>query len=248
MAEKPLDELASRRKRREERDAGAVWAGESISPYPASQTSAKVLARLADERSAAALSRSKKHHRTAPVVSEGDMRRLLEDPLFAKTFITAAAVGDKMYGGTAAAPEGNPRGKNPPSVGYRVAEPLHHPPSRQLTGRRTSGAVVGLFRVRCGEPDPGKRGRAADRDAFRAMELVLRRDLRCHDVVERWGEATTVCLVTGSSLTDAKQRFASIQGTLMKTHPRYAVTTAAAQLQPEQSLGDAIGRAEADLG
>jgi diguanylate cyclase (GGDEF)-like protein len=114
--------------------------------------------------------------------------------------------------------------------------------------RRTSGAlvvayvdVVGLKAVN------DVHGHAAGDRVLQHAVGSIRTHLRSYDLIVRVGGDEFLCVMSGATIQDARQRFASMQ-TMLKADPDpLAIKVGFAALEPRDSAAELIQRADAEL-
>jgi diguanylate cyclase (GGDEF)-like protein len=87
---------------------------------------------------------------------------------------------------------------------------------------------------------------AGDR-LLQAVGASLSAGLRSYDVAVRWGGDEFVCALPGSTLVTASRRFDDVQALLTKAYPDAVLSVGLADLRPEESMQEAIDRADRDL-
>jgi diguanylate cyclase (GGDEF)-like protein len=87
---------------------------------------------------------------------------------------------------------------------------------------------------------------AGDR-LLQAVGASLSAGLRSYDVAVRWGGDEFVCALPGSTLVTASRRFDDVQALLTEAYPDAVLSVGLADLRPEESMQDAIDRADRDL-
>jgi diguanylate cyclase (GGDEF)-like protein len=114
--------------------------------------------------------------------------------------------------------------------------------------RRTSGAlvvayvdVVGLKAVN------DMHGHAAGDRMLQHAVRRIRTQLRPYDLIVRVGGDEFLCVMSGATIQDARQRFASVQTTLAADPDPLAIKVGFAALRPRDSAAELIQRADAEL-
>jgi diguanylate cyclase (GGDEF)-like protein len=115
--------------------------------------------------------------------------------------------------------------------------------------RRTSGElvvayvdVVGLKAIN------DTHGHAAGDELLQAAVHAIRGHLRSYDLIARLGGDEFLCVMSGATLEEARQRFAAVKATLAADpdHKR-DIKVGFAMLEPADNAADLIGRADAEL-
>jgi diguanylate cyclase len=114
--------------------------------------------------------------------------------------------------------------------------------------RRASGLlviayvdVVGLKAVN------DARGHASGDALLKHAVRVIRDHLRSYDLIIRLGGDEFLCLMSGATIQDAHQRFGAVQTALAADLDRSEIKVGFAALEPEDTAGDLIERADAAL-
>jgi diguanylate cyclase (GGDEF)-like protein len=89
-------------------------------------------------------------------------------------------------------------------------------------------------------------GHAAGDELLREVVQSIQRALRAYDVVLRYGGDEFVCALLGD-LPGVRTRFAEIATRLAEVVRGATITTGLAQMRPEDSLSDLLGRADAAM-
>ncbi|MEA2686027.1 MAG: hypothetical protein QOE93_1222 [Actinomycetota bacterium] len=71
--------------------------------------------------------------------------------------------------------------------------------------------------------------------------------LGADDLIIRYGEDELVCVVSGLNLADVTDRLALVRAALPKTPAPSSVTVGLAEMEPDESPEDLVGRADAAL-
>jgi diguanylate cyclase (GGDEF)-like protein len=90
-------------------------------------------------------------------------------------------------------------------------------------------------------------GHVAGDRVLHAVGASLREGLRSYDVAVRWGGDEFVCALPGSTLATAGRRFDDVQALLTAACSGAVLTVGMADLGPDESMQDAIDRADRDL-
>ena len=90
-------------------------------------------------------------------------------------------------------------------------------------------------------------GHGAGDRVLQAVGASLREGLRSYDVAVRWGGDEFVCALPGSTLATARRRFDDVQALLTSACAGAALTVGLADLRPNESMQEAINRADRDL-
>lgn len=91
------------------------------------------------------------------------------------------------------------------------------------------------------------RGHAAGDRLLLEVADTFRAELRSYDLIIRYGGDEFVCAISGLSKTLAAQRFAQVNAALADAPEHGSVTVGLAEMQPDDSLGDLVARADAAL-
>lgn len=90
-------------------------------------------------------------------------------------------------------------------------------------------------------------GHNAGDQVLRDVADALRTHLRPYDPIVRYGGDEFVCVLSGLSLTEAKDRLGAVNVALSEGHGHASVTIGLAELQPDDSLESLLQRADTDL-
>jgi len=90
-------------------------------------------------------------------------------------------------------------------------------------------------------------GHTAGDQLLQRCLLAIRRHLRTYDLVARLGGDEFLCVMSGATVEDARQRFHAIQFDLGRMPERSEIKVGFAALAPEDIAADLIARADADL-
>jgi diguanylate cyclase (GGDEF)-like protein len=90
-------------------------------------------------------------------------------------------------------------------------------------------------------------GHGAGDALLREVGTALRVGLRSYDVVVRYGGDEFVCALPGSRLGEAQTRFGHVQRLLVGAVPGAAVSFGLAELRPDETVIEAIARADAEM-
>jgi diguanylate cyclase (GGDEF)-like protein len=114
--------------------------------------------------------------------------------------------------------------------------------------RRTSGAlvvayvdVVGLKAVN------DVHGHAAGDGVLQHTVRRIRTHLRSYDLIVRLGGDEFLCVMSGATIQDARQRFATVQTTLAADPDPLSIKVGFAALRPSDSAAELIQRADGEL-
>lgn len=89
-------------------------------------------------------------------------------------------------------------------------------------------------------------GHAAGDQLLREVVRSIQQALRSYDVVARYGGDEFICALLGD-LSTIHQRFVQVASKLRKATNGLTITTGLAQMLPEDSLEDLVGRADAAM-
>lgn len=101
--------------------------------------------------------------------------------------------------------------------------------------------VVGLKAVN------DARGHAAGDALLRRAAHAIRADLRSYDTIVRLGGDEFLCVMSGATIQDARQRFDAVQTTLARGPDPSEITVGFAALAPGDGAAELIERADAEL-
>ena len=114
--------------------------------------------------------------------------------------------------------------------------------------RRTSGALVAAYVDVVGlKAVNDMHGHAAGDGLLRHAVGTIRTHLRSYDLIVRVGGDEFLCVMSGATIQDARQRFASIQTRLTAAPDPPAIKVGFAALGPRDSAAELIQRADAEL-
>jgi len=115
--------------------------------------------------------------------------------------------------------------------------------ARRMTGLLVVAYVdvVGLKAVN------DARGHAAGDALLRRAAHAIRADLRSYDTIVRLGGDEFLCVMSGATIQDARQRFDAVQTTLAGGPDPSEITVGFAALAPGDSAAELIERADAEL-
>jgi diguanylate cyclase len=115
--------------------------------------------------------------------------------------------------------------------------------ARRTTGQLTVAYVdvVGLKRVN------DARGHAAGDALLRRAVQTMDGHLRTYDSIVRLGGDEFLCVMSDTTLPDARERFRAVQTALRADAARGEINVGFAALGPQESAADLIGRADAQL-
>jgi len=115
--------------------------------------------------------------------------------------------------------------------------------ARRMTGLLVVAYVdvVGLKAVN------DARGHAAGDALLRRAAHAIRADLRSYDTMVRLGGDEFLCVMSGATIQDARQRFDAVQTTLAGGPDPSEITVGFAALAPRDSAAELIERADAEL-
>lgn len=91
------------------------------------------------------------------------------------------------------------------------------------------------------------RGHAAGDRLLHEVARTLRAQLRPYDLIIRYGGDEFICMITGIELTGVAARLADTNRLMASGPTPGTVTFGLAQLQPDDTSSDVIGRADAAL-
>jgi diguanylate cyclase (GGDEF)-like protein len=90
-------------------------------------------------------------------------------------------------------------------------------------------------------------GHSAGDALLHEVGAALRIGLRSYDIVVRYGGDEFVCALPGSRLAEARSRFAHVQRVLVQAMSGASVSFGLAELQPGESVVEAIARADSEM-
>lgn len=90
-------------------------------------------------------------------------------------------------------------------------------------------------------------GHAAGDEILVEVASALRARLRAYDLVIRYGGDEFVATVSGLTMADATERFASVNRSLSDAHGRGSVSVGIAELEPDDLPEELVARADAAL-
>ena len=91
------------------------------------------------------------------------------------------------------------------------------------------------------------RGHAAGDRMLLSVADTFRANLRSYDLIIRYGGDEFVCAMSGLSIADASERLALVNALLAEAPEHGSVTVGLAELRPDDSAEDLVGRADAEL-
>jgi diguanylate cyclase (GGDEF)-like protein len=92
-----------------------------------------------------------------------------------------------------------------------------------------------------------REGHAAGDALLRDVVSAIQADVRSYEPVVRYGGDEFVCAMSGVDVGQAEIRFAAISESITADHAGEAVSIGLAELRPDDSLGDLVGRADTAL-
>jgi diguanylate cyclase (GGDEF)-like protein len=114
--------------------------------------------------------------------------------------------------------------------------------------RRASGALVAAYVDVVGlKAVNDAYGHAAGDRLLRHGVSTIRSHLRSDDLIVRFGGDEFLCVMSGATIEDARQRFASMQTMLTASPDPLAIKVGFAALGPRDSAAELIERADAEL-
>jgi diguanylate cyclase (GGDEF)-like protein len=90
-------------------------------------------------------------------------------------------------------------------------------------------------------------GHAAGDALLQRAVAAIRGHLRSYDLIVRLGGDEFLCVMSATTIEDARQRFGAVQAALAADPEPCELKVGLAALQPQDSAADLIGRADADL-
>ncbi|MDX6286075.1 MAG: hypothetical protein QOG53_1560 [Frankiales bacterium] len=149
---------------------------------------------------------------------------------------------------------------------HRAADYLRHVYRDRLTGalqrdagqdrlaaeldrcrRRGEALVIAFIDVDHLKVVNDKRGHAAGDELLQAVGAALLSGLRSYDIVVRYGGDEFVCAMADARREEAELRLSEVQKVLESVIPGASISAGIAVIDDEESLDDAIGRADRDL-
>ena len=114
--------------------------------------------------------------------------------------------------------------------------------------RRDEGKVVFAFVDVDGLRMVNNRdGHPAGDALLREVVSAIRSEMRSYEPIVRFGGDEFVCAIADIDLAQAGRRFQTIKDSIAQKRAGPAISVGLAELQPDDSLGDLIGRADAAL-